>query len=92
MPSLVTQFDSPVVIRQLHADDALPYRNLRLRALGEHPQAFTSSFEEESEKPLAWSQQRLLADPARPHDFFLGAFGQGGLCGVVGLQGRYRAK
>ena len=80
------------VIRQLLPADAPAYQALRLNALREHPQAFTSSFEEEREKPLAWSQQRLQLDPARPHDFFLGAFAPEGLCGMVGLQGRYRVK
>ena len=34
----------------------------------------------------------MSVDPQRPHDFFLGAFQEGVLVGMVGLQGRYRAK
>jgi ribosomal protein S18 acetylase RimI-like enzyme len=79
-------------IRLLLYTDAANYRALRLRALREHPEAFTSSFEEETLRPLSWSAQRLSADPARPHDVFLGAFLDGALVGMVGLQGRYRAK
>jgi ribosomal protein S18 acetylase RimI-like enzyme len=82
----------PASIRLLAPEDALFYRALRLRALREHPEAFTSSFEEEAVRPLGWSETRLGADPTRPHDFFLGAFLEGALVGMVGLQGRYRAK
>ena len=64
-------------IRLLAPDDAAAYRALRLRALREHPDAFTSSFEEEDVRPPGWSETRLRPDPARPHDFFLGAFVQG---------------
>lgn len=85
-------------IRRLEPADARAYRTLRLRALAEHPEAFTSSAEEEAHKPLAWSQDRLRADAERPHDFFLGAFAaeKGAtapvLVGMAGLTGRYRPK
>jgi RimJ/RimL family protein N-acetyltransferase len=81
-----------VLIRQLSPSDATDYRELRLRALAEHPQAFTSSVEEERDKPLAWSSQRLATDASKPHDLFLGAWVGGRLCGMAGLQGRYRTK
>ena len=81
-----------IVIRQLLVDDAGPYRALRLRALREFPQAFTSSHEEESSKPLEWSERRLEPDAQRPHDVFMGAFESDDLCAMAGLQGRYRAK
>ncbi len=84
--------DDICALRLLVPDDALAYRALRLRALTEHPEAFTSSAEEEAEKPLAWSAQRLAVDAARPHDCFFGAFQGGQLVGMVGLQGRYRPK
>ncbi len=79
-------------IRRLVADDAPTYRALRLRALAEHPQAFTSSVEEESLRRLDWSQQRLQSSAERPHDFFLGAFEASELVGMAGLAGRYRRK
>lgn len=82
----------PIVIRQLQIDDAGPYRALRLRALREFPQAFTSSHAEESGKPLEWSERRLALDAQRPHDVFMGAFKSDALCAMVGLQGRYRVK
>ena len=68
------------------------YRELRLRCLTDHPQAFTSDAEEARAQPLAWSVQRLTPHPDQPHDFFLGAWVDGELVGMVGLQGRYRAK
>jgi RimJ/RimL family protein N-acetyltransferase len=79
-------------VRLLGPDDAARYQSMRLRGLREHPDAFTSSAEQEADKPLAWSQRRLTPDAARPHDFFLGAVEGVDLCGVVGLEGRYRPK
>ncbi len=79
-------------IRRLAPADAPAYRVLRLRALRAHPEAFTSSFEDESAKPLDWSEQRLAASTQRPHDVFLGAFQGDTLVGMVGLQCRYRPK
>jgi RimJ/RimL family protein N-acetyltransferase len=60
--------------------------------MAEHPEAFTSSAEQEASRPLQWAHERLLPDPHRPHDFFLGAFAANVLVGIVGLQGRYRPK
>jgi RimJ/RimL family protein N-acetyltransferase len=79
-------------IRPLLAADVVAYQALRLRALSEHPAAFTSSAEEEAARPLSWSEQRLKPDAQRPHDIFLGAWQSNLLLGIVGLQGRYRIK
>jgi hypothetical protein len=79
-------------IRLLLPGDAAAYQALRLRALGEHPTAFTSSAAEEAARPLSWSEQRLKPDVQRPHDIFLGAWQGKLLLGMVGLQGRYRVK
>jgi RimJ/RimL family protein N-acetyltransferase len=83
---------NPPEVRLLGADDAPAYQALRLRGLREYPQAFTSSAEQEAARPLEWARRRLAADAARPHDFFLGACDGDRLCGVVGLEGRYRPK
>ncbi|MCY7307206.1 MAG: GNAT family N-acetyltransferase [Rhodoferax sp.] len=80
------------VIRQLLPSGAAACHALRLRGLRAYPQAFNSSFEQESDKPLESSAQRLAPDGGRPHDFFPGAFVGTDLCGMVGLQGRYRPK
>ena len=79
-------------IRLLVPADAAAYATLRLQAFEQHPQAFTSSAEEEAQKPLSWSVQRLTPDPSKPHDAFWGAFEAGALVGMVGLHGRYRPK
>jgi RimJ/RimL family protein N-acetyltransferase len=79
-------------IRQLGEADAAEYHELRLRGLREHPDAFTSSFEEESAKPLAWAQKRLARSADAPHDFMLGAFAAGRLVGVVGVSIQPRNK
>lgn len=75
-------------IRRLMPSDAPGFRCLRLRALKEHPQAFTSSWEEEREAPLEAVRLRLARDEVQ----FWGAFEQGELYGMVGLQRETRAK
>ena len=79
-------------VRVLGPDDAQAYQALRLRGLREHPDAFTSSAEQVADQALAWAQQRLVPDAPRPDDFFLGAFVDTALVGIVGLEGRYRPK
>jgi RimJ/RimL family protein N-acetyltransferase len=80
---------SDIAIRQLTPDDAAAYRELRLRGLREHPDAFTSSYEEDREKPLAATERRLAPDGA---DCVYGAFAGGTLAGVAGLSRERRAK
>ena len=79
-------------IRQLKNKDALAYHELRLRGLREHPEAFTSSFEEESRKPLGWAQERLAHAPEAPYNFVLGALSDARLIGIVGVSVEPRAK
>ena len=78
-----------MLIRRLQPGDAADYRKLRLRAFREHPVAFTSSFEEESLKPVASSEQRLAAASTGR---FWGAFADGVLVGTVGLDREQRIK
>lgn len=47
------------LLRRLGASDAEAFRELRLEGLRNHPEAFGSSWEEESERPLAWFAERL---------------------------------
>ena len=75
-------------IRRLAAPDAPAYRALRLRALREHPEAFTSSHEEDAQQPLQVSEARL----ASALQAFWGAFQARELYGVVGLERETRAK
>lgn len=76
-------------IRRLLSTDAAEFRALRLRALREHPEAFTSSFEEATLKPLAESEQRLAP---QSNEHFWGAFDGEVLVGMVGLDYEQRMK
>jgi len=78
----------PTDIRRLGPDDAPAYRALRLRALWEFPQAFTSSHEEDEKVPLEATVKRLGSS----HQKFWGAYEGGELCGIVGLDRETRAK
>jgi RimJ/RimL family protein N-acetyltransferase len=80
---------SDLAIRRLTPEDALVYRTLRLRALLEHPDAFTSSHAEDSEMPLSTTQRRLASDSP---DRVFGAFVADELAGMVGLGREQRAK
>lgn len=55
----------------------------------EHPDAFTSSYEEDSAKPLAATATRLAADSA---DTVYGAFVEGRLAGIAGVGREARRK
>ena len=80
-------------VRELVAGDAAGYAQLRLRMLREFSEAFTSSYEEDSVKPLSWAQERIEPGKDTPHDFVLGAFADGGaLIGSVGLSVEARLK
>jgi len=75
-------------IRRLEAADASAYRALRLRALREYPEAFTSSYEEDAVQPTAFAAQRL----ASPDFAAWGAFQGEELYGIVGLERERRSK
>ncbi len=75
-----------MIVRMLGPADATLYRSLRLRALREHPDAFTSSYSEDREQPVEVAAQRLAA-----HAFW-GAYRHGELYGFVGLEREPRAK
>lgn len=75
-----------MLVRSLTPADATLYRSLRLRALREHPDAFTSSWEDERERPLEAAAARL-----GQHAFW-GAYRGSELYGIVGLERESRAK
>ncbi|HVE52947.1 MAG TPA: GNAT family N-acetyltransferase [Ramlibacter sp.] len=75
-----------MIIRMLGPADATLYRALRLRALREHPDAFTSSYEDDRDQPVEAAAQRLAA-----HAFW-GAYQSAELYGFVGLEREYRIK
>jgi len=76
-------------IRPLEISDAPVYRAFRLRGLREHPDAFTSSFEEETLRPLADTEKRLAASTSEK---LWGAFADGVMAGMVGLSRETRLK
>ncbi|MDP3761175.1 MAG: GNAT family N-acetyltransferase [Ramlibacter sp.] len=75
-------------IRRLGPDDAPDYRALRMRALWEFPEAFTSSWQEDEMQPMQAWEVRLGGE----HAMFWGAFDGGALCGMVGLERQTRSK
>jgi RimJ/RimL family protein N-acetyltransferase len=75
-----------LAIRLLTPADAALYRPVRLEALAAHPDAFSSAFAREQEKPLAWFEERLTTS-----DVF-GAFIAEELVGVAGFRRQEGAK
>jgi ribosomal protein S18 acetylase RimI-like enzyme len=75
----------PIAIRALTLEDLASYRTARQRALAEHPDAFTSSAEEEARAGDAKLAKRLAPGPDTPHDVMLGAFDGAALVGTIGL-------
>ncbi len=71
-----------VTIRLLNGADAQAYRAIRLEALRTAPDAFASSFEEESARPLETFRQRL---DGKQGGFTFGAIaGSGEIVGTAG--------
>jgi len=83
---------TPVEVRTLAATDVDAYRALRQRGLAEHPEAFTSSADEEAALPGDKLARRLANDVARPYDAVFGAFAGGELAGLCGIEVDMRAK
>ena len=79
-------------IRAFTASDARDFRRLRLRALKEHPDAFGSSYEEESALTLEAVAARMRRTAESPDDFTLGAYREGELVGMVGFFREQREK
>lgn len=69
-------------IRVLTQDDAQAFRDVRLRALQEHPEAFGRDYAEEKETTLAEVGNRLRSSSDR---FMLGALNESTLCGILGF-------
>jgi ribosomal protein S18 acetylase RimI-like enzyme len=67
-------------IRLLTTADAALYREVRLEGLALHPEAFSSTFKRESEKPLAWFADRITQGNV------FGAFVGDELVGVAGCR------
>ncbi len=68
-------------IRILASKDAEKYQRLRIEALQNHPEAFSSSFEEEKDMPIQKTEERLNGKQS----FTFGAFIEKDLIGVATL-------
>jgi RimJ/RimL family protein N-acetyltransferase len=71
-----------VSIHPLTPSDAQAFRELRLEALSSHPEAFSSSYEEESPRSLEEFQARI---PSSGPNAIFGAFADGRLVGMAGF-------
>jgi RimJ/RimL family protein N-acetyltransferase len=69
----------------LEVSDAGRYQTLRLRALKEHPSAFSSSYEEQRDRPASFFAERLSRSFGSPDAFNLGCFVDDHLVGTVGF-------
>jgi ribosomal protein S18 acetylase RimI-like enzyme len=81
-----------MLIRPLTSADAATWRELRLRMLREHPDAFGSAYEEHADRPVESFAQRLREVNNAPDSFILGAFEGARLVGSVGLRRESGAK
>jgi RimJ/RimL family protein N-acetyltransferase len=82
----MAEIDAPVPqklikIRRLEAHDVTSYRELRLEGLKSHPEAFSSSWEDEAGKPASWWTERLETSIV-----FGGWIDDSPLLGVAGLR------
>lgn len=73
-------------IRKLLPGDAPSYREIRLEALADSPEAFGGSYEAEAVEPLAWFEDRLA------NSEILGAFAESAFLGVAGFYIQHGAK
>jgi RimJ/RimL family protein N-acetyltransferase len=74
-------------VRRLETRDVASYRELRLEGLQSHPEAFGSSWEDESAQPAAWWAERLATSTV-----FGGWIDDSPLLGVAGLHVHSAAK
>jgi ribosomal protein S18 acetylase RimI-like enzyme len=81
-----------VSIRPLDTGDVARYHALRQRGLAEHPEAFSSSAEEESKLAHDKLAARVARSSDRPLDTVLGAFDGDALVGICGMRVDPRAK
>jgi len=77
-----------MIIERLNETHAILYRTLRLQSLKENPEAFGSSFEEESKMELEFFKKRL----SDPDNVTFGVFNNHNLIGILTLRTSQRIK
>jgi RimJ/RimL family protein N-acetyltransferase len=77
---------SGLQIRRLETSDSALYRDIRLEALKQNPEAFGSTFERENSQPLSWFEAAVGRT-----DIF-GAFLEGTLAGIAGYVAQESSK
>ena len=77
---------SGLQIRRLETSDSALYRDIRLEALKQNPEAFGSTFERENNQPLSWFEAAVGRT-----DIF-GAFLEGTLAGIAGYVAQESSK
>ena len=77
---------SGLQIRRLETSDSALYRDIRLEALKQNPEAFGSTFEKENGEPLSWFEAVVSRT-----DIF-GAFLDGTLVGIAGYVAQESSK
>jgi len=75
-------------IRILTEEDAATFQALRLRALGNNPEAFGSTYEESKDRSLTAVAERIRPEGNPPESFVLGAFNDSGT--LIGMTGFFR--
>jgi len=84
--------DAGLEIRPLTEDDALAWRELRLRMLRDHPDVFGSSHEEFERESLEEVARRMRERNSPPDNALFGAFVNGALIGTTGVHREEGAK
>ncbi len=90
MAERITTPSASVIVRPAAEGDAAAYRELRLEALRDHPQAFGSDYETALARPPEWWVERLkkAGTPGWPRMYLAWAGGEpAGLCGLVMREG-----
>jgi ribosomal protein S18 acetylase RimI-like enzyme len=84
--------ESSIRIRKLTPQDAGKYKQIRLRAVEEHPEAFVPVPEEEREKTLDEVTKQFETVWNKDNNFILGAFAGEAIVGTVGFYQLEREK
>ena len=81
-----------IEIRRLQSQDAAQFRELRLKALKDHPGSFNADYYEEAQKDLNYFTDKLSDEWNREDDLIFGAFSNNLLIGTTGVCKQSKAK